>query len=989
VSVSHLTPSKFKPRGALLDSSEMGRRVGAFDWSTTPLGPLSSWPQSLKTAVAICLRSQFQMAIYWGPELNCIYNDAERDVLGKLHPGALGQPARELLRDSWHVVGPQLEAVIEPGDSTWAEDQPLTFDRRGALETSYFTYSYSPILDDDGSVGGVLLVTQDTTLRVLAERRIDAVRELIARSLDTPTAREACTQSCRALTLGDDCPFALIYLLESRTATCMAGRAAGRATPVARRVVELDDCANDVSRLFHGLAGTSSQGTVVPASLFVAGGSARRGLPRRAFAVPIARGGHDPVDGFLVVGIPDDLVFDPAYATFVEMAAVAVGRSVAAARVREAERQRVSDIAELDQAKTDLFGNASHELRTPLALIIGHLDQLREDGGLTDSSRAAVEVAQRSAVRMLKLINAMLDFSRLEVGQGIGEFRETDVPRLTAETAAMFRSAVQRAGLRLVVDCPALPELVCVDPDAWERIVSNLISNALKFTPAGEIRIRTRSEGSELWLTIEDTGIGIARPDLERIFSRFYRVQDRTVRAHEGSGIGLALVRELVHLHRGSIEAESPGRRGTRMTVRVPLTSDRCQDRRPDGRKPAFDPQRSTRLFVTEAEGWFDSPSPVPGPGARNGHESDASADGGGGEAARVLVVEDSRDMRAYLRRLLAPHYVVELARNGSEARERALLDPPSLVISDLMMPDLDGFDLIQELRKSGPTSHLPIILLSARADPDSALHALELGADDYIVKPFGASELLARVQATLRNARGRSDAAVAQGRVQERAHHEGELRALLHDLRAAQRRVAVAGDAERRRIERDLHDGAQQRLMALRLELGLLQERVGDDPNRATEMLTGLRLDLDEALEELRELAHGLYPPLLASDGLEAALAATARRSAIPVTIEASGMTRVPRSIESTAYFCCLEALQNAAKHAGPGARAAIELRMEDGFLSFSVSDDGAGFDPGVRRPGYGLINLRDRLNGLGGDASVTSSPGTGTTVTGHIPLP
>lgn len=370
--------------------SEMGRRVGAFDWSTTPLGSLATWSQSLKAAVAICLRSPFQMAIYWGPKLNCIYNDAERDVLGKLHPGALGRPARELLADSWHIVGPQLGAVIERGEATWAENQPLTFDRRGKLEVPYFTYSFTPILDDDSSVGGALLVSQDTTVRVLSER-----------------------------------------------------------------------------------------------------------------------------------------------------------------------------------------------------------------------------------------------------------------------------------------------------------------------------------------------------------------------------------------------------------------------------------------------------------------------------------------------------------------------------------------------------------------------------------------------------------------------TRHESEPQTLLNDLRAAQRRVALAGDAERRRIERDLHDGAQQRLMALRLELGLLEERVSDDPKRATEMLRSLRLELDEALEELRELAHGLYPPLLASDGLEAALAATARRSAIPLTIDARGMTRAPRAIESTAYFCCLEALQNAAKHAGPDARAVIELRMEDGSLSFSVRDDGAGFDPGDLRPGYGLINLRDRLSALGGDASVTSAPGAGTMVTGHIPLP
>jgi signal transduction histidine kinase len=390
LSVSHLAHFRVEAGRGWLGASEMGRRVGAFDWSTTPLGSLSAWPQSLKSAVAICLRSPLQMAIFWGPELSYIYNDAGRDVLGKLHPGALGQPAQALLHDSWHIVGPQLAAVIESGEAMWTENQPLTCDPRGKSEVSYFTYSYSPLLDDDGNVGGVLLVTQETTVRVLAER-----------------------------------------------------------------------------------------------------------------------------------------------------------------------------------------------------------------------------------------------------------------------------------------------------------------------------------------------------------------------------------------------------------------------------------------------------------------------------------------------------------------------------------------------------------------------------------------------------------------------ARHEGGPQTLLNDLRAAQRRVALAGDAERRRIERDLHDGAQQRLMALRLELGLLEERVREDPKRASEMLTSLRLELDEALEELRELAHGLYPPLLASDGLEAALAATARRSAIPVTIDASGMARAPRSIESTAYFCCLEALQNAAKHAGRDARAVIELRMEEGSLSFSVRDDGAGFDPGDMRPGYGLINLRDRVSALGGDASVTSAPGAGTMVTGHIPLP
>jgi signal transduction histidine kinase len=392
----------------------MGALVRAFDWAQTPLGPIEAWPQSLRSAVSICLRSPFQMAIYWGEELNCIYNDAERDVLGRLHPGALGLPARELRRDSWPILGPQLRAVIEHGQSILLEDQPLTLDRRGRLEVSYFTYAYSPILDDDGDVGGVLLVTENTTTRVHAARWDGAVRELSARSLD----------------------------------------------------------------------------------------------------------------------------------------------------------------------------------------------------------------------------------------------------------------------------------------------------------------------------------------------------------------------------------------------------------------------------------------------------------------------------------------------------------------------------------------------------------------------------------------------AAAATWQIRERERHEAELRSLLRDLRAAQRRVAAAGDAERRRVERDLHDGAQQRLMAIRLELGLVRELLERDPRAAGQRLDELHHELDAAVEQLRELAHGLYPPLLASDGLYAALVSVARHSAIPVTVEGNGMTRAPRPIESAAYFCCLEALQNATKHAGPGANVSIQLRTCGEELRFRVSDDGAGFDPGAVRPGYGLVNLRDRIDALGGWVDVTSSPGRGTTVDGRIPL-
>jgi signal transduction histidine kinase len=959
-----------------LGVSEMAGRLREFDWSGTPLGPISSWPQTLKSVVAICLHSPFQMAIYWGPELNCIYNDAERDVLGNLHPGALGQPARELLHDSWEITGPQLQRVVDRGETTWAEDQPLTVDRRGMPEVAYFTYSYSPILDYDGNVGGVLLVTQDTTDRVLAERRLAALRDLAARSTDAPTDRQAWEQAAAALAESADVPFVLMYEVDhgNRRAHCVAARAHEGEIDPRHPIVDLDAILELPAALFSALADRRSDGTLVDSKLFIVPDRDGPPPPRRAYAAPVARGATDPTSGLVIAGVRDELRFESPYEAFLKMAASGIGRSVAAARARKSERERADAIAALDRAKTALFSDASHELRTPLALILGNLDELLEDGRLPASAHDPLAAAHRGAMRMLKLVGALLDFSRIEAGAQIAA-APTDVAQLTSEIAATFRSTVERAGLRLVVDCPRLAAPAYVDADAWERVVSNLLSNSLKFTLEGEIRIRTWAQDGELWLTVQDTGIGIAPDELQRVFERFYRAPDSRARTREGLGIGLALVRELVQLHRGSIEAQSDACDGTTMIVRVPLGSDHLPSAPVAAWEVAGPRGSSAALFVAEADGWLQDPPSTP----------DEATD----ERPRALVAEDNGDMRAYLRRLLSADFNVVLARDGREALELARRDPVGVVISDVMMPGLDGFELVRELRRDPRTRELPVVLLSARGDPESTLQALELGADDYIVKPFGARELLARVRSTVDGSRLRAQAAAARGREQERTRREGELRALLNDLRATQRRVAAAGDAERRRIERDLHDGAQQRLTAIRIELGILEETLDGNDVAATARLDGIREQVDAALAELRELAHGLYPPLLASDGLYVALSAAARRAAIPVAVEGKKLARAPRSIESAVYFCCLEAIQNCAKHAGPGAGVSVQLGIRDGVLQFRVTDDGVGFDSDAVRPGHGLINMRDRLDALGGHAEIVSAPGQGTTVHGHLPLP
>ncbi len=956
----------------------MAAEIRGFDWAATPLGPLADWSRSLRSAVATCLHSKFQMAIYWGPELICTYNDAERDVLGSLHPAALGLPARDLLHESWEVVGPQLDAVMADGSSTWAEDQPLSFDRRGVVETGYFTYSYSPVLDDDGGIGGVLLVTQETTARVLAEWRLDVLRELAVRSMDAPSAPEACELAARAMQGRSELAFLLIYLIDAdgERAVCTATSATAGVPRASHASVDLSG-SSSIAAVFRDLAAVPRQTRLVNGELIVAERETAA-MSKWAVAAPIRRGSADPVDGFLLAGIGDGFTADASCRHFIEMVGIGLGRSIAAVRAREEDRDRARSLAALEQAKTALFSNASHELRTPLALVLGSLEEVMDDTTVPDPVREQVGVARRSATRMLKIVNGLLDFSRLEAGGWMGAFTPTDLAQLTRDVAAMFRSTAEKAGLRLSVDCPMLPRPVLLDPEAWERVVSNLLSNALKFTPSGAIDVQVRGEREHAVLTVTDTGIGIAAEDVSRVFSRFYRVEDPRARSQEGTGLGLGLVRELVQMHGGTVTAQSTPGRGTSMVIRVPYDCERGRtDRGAEDRvTPPVGATAST--LVEEARDWLGRGRSNRSVGSENARR----------DIADVLVVEDNKDMRDYLCRLLAPRYAVRVAGSATEAYHTAAKDPPGLVVSDVMMPGSDGFRLLHDLRSDPRTKNVPVILVSARADPESTIDALRLGADDYLVKPFGARELLARVSAALRSSRVHSADAEARGRAVERAVAQGELRSLLNELKAAQRRIAAAGDAERRRVERNLHDGAQQRLMAIRLELGLLSERLELDPSAARTALDGLREALDEALDELRELAHGLYPPLLASDGLPAALSAAARHAAIAVEVQALDIPRLPRAIENAVYFCCMEALQNAVKHAGDNARAVICLVARQGALEFQVSDNGVGFDSDSVPAGYGLTNLTDRVSALGGEATIDSAPGKGTTLSGHIPV-
>jgi len=710
----------------LSGGGEMGALMRSIDWSRTAVGPVDEWPQSLRTALSILLETGFPMYIAWGKDFTQFYNDGYRPILGSTkHPAAMGISTRETFAEIWPIIGPMFEGVLE-GKPTTVVDFLLPLDRHGFVEECYFIFSYSPIRDEGGQVGGVLVTVTETTQRVLGERRLKTTQALAAETRQAKTVREACAIAGDVLARNPaDLPFCSIYLADpdGRTARTAAGE-----------TIRLDEGA-------FALAMRTNQPHWVPVTR-------PAGQPDKALALPITPPGAAQPIGFLVAGASARLIFDDGYRDFMALVASQIGTAIAGAQMYEQAQARAEELARLDHAKTAFFSNVSHEFRTPLTLMLGPTQE-----AIAAPERALsggdLDIVYRNQLRLLKLVNTLLDFSRIEAGRVQARFTPTDLAALTTDLASAFRSATERAGLNLIVDCPPLPAPVYVDPEMWEKIVLNLISNAFKFTFAGSISVTLAARDGDVELCVRDTGIGIAPQDLGRIFERFHRIERSAARTHEGSGIGLALVQELVTLHGGTIEATSTPGAGTEFRVHVPLGAAHlpagsvAAPAGADAPKPAA----AAVPFVEEVLRWLPDESPADA----------APAPAAPASAARVLIADDNADMRDYLVRLLSPRFRLEAVNAGDAALAAALRARPDVVVSDVMMSGLDGFQLIAALRAHPETRTVPVILLSARAGEEARVDGLLAGADDYLVKPFSARELVARIETQLVRAKLRS----------------------------------------------------------------------------------------------------------------------------------------------------------------------------------------------------------------------------------------
>jgi len=738
----------------LSGGGEMGKLIRSMDWSKTALGPVENWPQSLRTSVSLCLSSTFPILIAWGPETIQIYNDSYRPICGEMHPRSMGMNFRVCWESALEVVGDKFTRG-QQGEGTYITDQRMFLERYGYLEEAWMTFSFAPIRDESGGVGGIFHPITETTEKMLAGRRTQVLKDLgtvMSKAKSVPEIAAVTNIQYESYQL--DVPFMLFYQLSGEEATLVSLAGVDNAAALAPAVISIKDSKWPLQMLvdsgellrvpdLHTLFGEFSSGPYETA-------------PNTAMILPVRISGQQDLFGFIVAGVSACRALDESYLNFYDQLAGTFNTAISNVYAYEQEQKRAEALAEIDRSKTAFFSNVSHEFRTPLTLMLGPLDELLE--AETDRHKKdQLEATHRNAMRLLKLVNNLLDYSRVEAGRIQAAYQKNDLVELTADLASSFRSIIEKAGMELLVKCHPLSGDFYTDRQMWEKIVLNLLSNAFKYTLEGTISVELKQEADFVVLSITDTGVGIPEKEIPHMFERFHRIENSAGRTHEGTGIGLSLVHELVQLHGGDISVTSIEGQGSTFTVSIPSGMAHLPETQ------VMESNRETQLstitapFIREAYSLLqDDAKGDTAEVTRTTSDIAGTVDHSVNLETNILIVDDNGDMRAYLKRLLEPYFTLTTASNGSDALKKIRENRPSLILSDVMMPVMDGKDLLKNIRDDEDLYNLPVIFLSARAGEEARIDGLEAGADDYLVKPFSAAELLTKVRAQIKISKAR-----------------------------------------------------------------------------------------------------------------------------------------------------------------------------------------------------------------------------------------
>ncbi len=455
--------------GWLVGDGEIVELIRSKDWSQTALGPIDDWPESLQTTVSLSLASSFPINVIWGPGAVQIWNEAYSKVCGDKHPREFASDYRECWASAWPAIGGAFETA-RAGETAFLENQPMFLDRNGYLEETWFTFSLSPIRDDAGQVVGLFHPVTETTPRMLADRRTRALRDLAATAGRARTVQQATELALEVLAdFRLDLPFLALYLVDGEVAR-LAGRTGLRAGhPLTPELIDLDDRRSAVATVVR--TGVPSHVTDLGARSGPVHAGPHDEPLEQALFLPVSPPGADRPAGVLVAGVSTRLELDETYRGFFDLVAQGVTSALANALAYEQERARAEALADIDRAKTAFFSNVSHEFRTPLTLMLGPLEEELAEDDLSPAGRERLTAAHRNSLRLLRLVNSLLDFSRIESGRIQARYVPTDLAAYTADLASLFRSTIERAGLELVVDCEPLPEPVYVDREMWEKVV--------------------------------------------------------------------------------------------------------------------------------------------------------------------------------------------------------------------------------------------------------------------------------------------------------------------------------------------------------------------------------------------------------------------------------------------------------------------------------------------------------------------------------------
>ncbi|KAM0790951.1 hypothetical protein ACM66B_004256 [Microbotryomycetes sp. NB124-2] len=807
----------------MLDKTPMGRMIRDYNWDETELGPISGWCPELRTILSSVLASPNRECILWGPNRIMLYNDEYVTCAMGKHPGLLGKAAAS--SEGWAEIWDDLEPVavkVMQGETVNFTEHYLPMVRQGYTEETYHSFSYQPFYDARGRALGIRNLSIENTAAVIATRRLETVRDLIQTTSLARTVQDFADMAMESISHNPyDVPFCAIYTVTPTTTNAGADQKkrqvrtqnedklrlgvsvdhAGSlgipedhpffvrqafidlSPPMSRNSSTSGSCStatlNDIDTSPSNWSWPFEDACLRKEPVFVdslghlASTIEPRGWeepPRSAVVIPIFVDAAQTVpQAIMVLGINPRSSYNDLYATFLKLLARHIAVGLFAVMTAEIDAKRAEDLVRLDKAKTSFFNNVSHELRTPLTLILGPLeDVINSKDPSQPDNREKLKLVQRHANRLLGLVNKLLDFSSLEGGRMQVKFRPVQLGYITRDLATLFRDTVERNGLKFVVNCDddppdCMPMYTALD--LWDKIVFNLIGNAVKYCPSGSIVVTLKSTVTGAVFSVKDTGVGIPQEDLTRIFERFTRV-DSTARTTSGTGIGLALTLEIVKLLGGQLEVESEIGKGSTFSVHLPRgfihlpieqvshEPDTATMAMPTGRKLAVIEEMSTWRPEERERERSESLSH----GSVNG-----DSESGSGEEfmdstrgllsltnRTIMVVEDSPDLSSYITSILAKSFNVVQMPDGQAALEYALKHPPHLIVTDQMMPRMNGHELVAALRNNPSTALLPIIMISAQAGSEARAEALERGLDDYLCKPFQARELLARVNVHL-----------------------------------------------------------------------------------------------------------------------------------------------------------------------------------------------------------------------------------------------